>query len=470
MSAVNTKHVVLCLGIFTLLFLTLFFIREYTSPGTFLGKETYANLRLAESIAEKGWIQQDELSYGSRPLITEKGFPFILSLAPAPLARWLPFFIGLASIFIFYLIMIKVKHEYAFLSTLLLVLNPATLYLYSTAQKYSIALFLVLLALYFLLEEKHFSSLLTLLFLPLFSVGISFFVLLFALLARYKKKITTTYLTTLALSLLLLTLLFNPTPFKLGLAEFPTFNTPDIGLSFLQYGFLSDLGGEFGFATFFFLLTLLGFYFLSKETHHLFFSFLTLLLSFFLVAYFPFLLYALIFLAAPLAASTLIHLKQRDWKSINFKTFTILLIWCGLLFSTVSYLHQASAFQPTASTLDALTFLKQQPGEEVVLSNYENGVFFTYAGKQNVLDHHFWYAPQLNQRWKDTQTLFHTQDLATAKSILNKYDVTYIYVDKTMKQELWPNGETEFLFLLTYSPKLFSNIYHNEEVDIYLVY
>ncbi|HZX12722.1 MAG TPA: hypothetical protein VFE88_04670, partial [Candidatus Nanoarchaeia archaeon] len=64
----------------------------------------------------------------------------------------------------------------------------------------------------------------------------------------------------------------------------------------------------------------------------------------------------------------------------------------------------------------------------------------------------------------------HTTSVEEAITILKKYDVTYIYLDKKMKQETWPTEESELLFLLKYSPKLFGKIYQNSEVEIYLVY
>ena len=465
MSSAN-KHLLLVLTLFAILLGTIFFIRYTTTGGLLLGQESYSTLRLAETIKEKGITAPDILSYGGRPTLTEKGLAFLLSFSPLFLARILPFLLGLLSLYFFFKIIHFFKPELALLSSILLISNPTTLFLYSTITKYTLSLTLLLAALYFFLHKKDILSLFLLLLLPFVSYLTSILAFLFV---TFRKKNKTHYFI-LSISYLLFVIFFLVTLIKLGTPQLPNFNVNEFGTGFLQHGFLAEFGGSFGLGTFFFILALTGIYFAFEKNYHYLLAYLLFIPLLLLVSSIPALLFFSNFLFAFYAAYSCRWILTREWKIPQLKMIIFTVLFCGILFSPLAYINRISLIEPDKYTGQALQFLTTQKGEDTVFSSYTNGIFINTANKRNVMDTHFLYAPSLNQRWQDSQTLFHTTDLETARRILHKYHANYFYIDKHMKEELWSTQESELLFLLTYGSKVFGKIYSNEEVEIYLVY
>lgn len=470
LSSAKDKSIFVAIGFFALVLLLTTVIRALETDGLFLGDDSYYNLRIAETIREKGWINQDELSYSSRPLINEKGFPLLLSLAPTVLARTLPFIFGLVSLFFFYRIIEHFKPHLALAASMIVAVNPTTIYLFTAATKYAVAVFIVLLATYSYLNGKIKHAFYTLLPLPLFSIASSIMIVFLSFFLLKKHKIKKNYFTILILVYLALFLVLYPFLFKLGFPEAASFSVKEFGLKFLQHEFIAEFGGNFGIGAFTLILALFGIYFRWQDKYKYLLIFLPLPLFILLIIYFPFLLYYLTFILSGFAAYTLFWFWNKEWRNVLFRNFVFILLICGLLFSPIAYIKEIHTIEPTKNIGNALKFLKEQSGEDVVLSSYQNGILINSARKQNIMDAHFLYAPQINQRWNDINTVFNTQNLEETRQILNKYDVTYVYVDKTMREELWSTDESGLLFLLKYGSKVFGKIYSNEEVDIYFVY
>src|SRR3989344_5312672 len=402
----TAKHPLISISLLIVLLLLIFGLRTFSAAG-FLGESTFSTIRFAEAIREQGIISYDNLSYGGRAFTEELGTPLLLTPHPHLLATILPFLLGLATLFLFTLILNKTAPHLTLSASLLLILNPSFLFLFSSMTKHAVVITLLLLSFYLYLHKKILSSLLTLLFLPAFSIAGTLFTLVLALFLLRTKKITKIFFFTLSIISITLLLILYPyltTTFP----ELTRFTTASFGIAFLQHNFLSAHG---------------------------------------------------------------LHcLSHRAWRNTILRNMTLLILSCGIIFSPLAYLSNIQQLQPTPATTEAITYLQSLSGEDVALSSPNNGVFLAYAGKRNVMDTSYLYAPHLNERWNDLQRLHHTTSVEEAITILKKYDVTYIYLDKKMKQETWPTEESELLFLLKYSPKLFGKIYQNSEVEIYLVY
>ena len=465
----TAKHTLISISLLLVLLLLIFGLRTFSAAG-FLGESTFSTIRFAEAIREQGIISYDNLSYGGRAFTEELGTPLLLTPHPHLLATILPFLLGLATLFLFTLILNKTAPHLTLSASLLLILNPSFLFLFSSMTKHAVVITLLLLSFYLYLHKKILSSLLTLLFLPAFSIAGTLFTLVLALFLLRTKKITKIFFFTLSIINITLLLILYPyltTTFP----ELPRFTTASFGIAFLQHNFLSEFGAAFGLSSFILILSILGIY-AQWNKHYTYLLILLFILPLILaaVAAFPFLLLYLSFFLALLSAHGLHWLSHRAWRNTILRNMTLLILSCGIIFSPLAYLSNIQQLQPTPATTEAITYLQSLSGEDVALSSPNNGVFLAYAGKRNVMDTSYLYAPHLNERWDDLQRLYHTTSVEEAITILKKYDVTYIYLDKKMKQETWPTEESELLFLLKYSPKLFGKIYQNSEVEIYLVY
>ncbi len=117
---------------------------------------------------------------------------------------------------------------------------------------------------------------------------------------------------------------------------------------------------------------------------------------------------------------------------------------------------------------NSVSGLPSQSSEGVVFSDFTRGHWISFAGKVNVMDENVYLAPDADQRFEDSQTLFRTRDIEEAAEIIKKYNIKYIWIDSGMKKKLWKEEEEGLLFLLKYNPDL-SRVYGMEGVEIWEV-
>ena len=83
------------------------------------------------------------------------------------------------------------------------------------------------------------------------------------------------------------------------------------------------------------------------------------------------------------------------------------------------------------------------------------------------MDELFDYAPEVEQRYNDSMTIFNSRNLKTTTQLLDKYNITYIWIDKKMKTgQVWEKENQGLLFLLKNSER-FKSVYDLDEVEIW---
>ena len=83
------------------------------------------------------------------------------------------------------------------------------------------------------------------------------------------------------------------------------------------------------------------------------------------------------------------------------------------------------------------------------------------------MDEMFVYAPDLEERFNDTNTIFYSRSLEQTTSLLDKYNVKYIWIDKKMNSGLvWTKKDQGLLFLFR-NKETFKNIYSYSEIEIW---
>ena len=89
------------------------------------------------------------------------------------------------------------------------------------------------------------------------------------------------------------------------------------------------------------------------------------------------------------------------------------------------------------------------------------------AKKTVIMDEEFRYIPEVYTRYQDSNVLFYNRSLKETKRLLNKYNVSYIWIDSEMKQGLvWTKEKQGLLFLLR-NKETFKNIYNKKGVQIF---
>lgn len=188
-----------------------------------------------------------------------------------------------------------------------------------------------------------------------------------------------------------------------------------------------------------------------------------LLISF----YIPYLIFYLNFVLVFFAALGLVPFINNVWKSYLLKFLTLLIIFCGLLFSFLLFYNQINYFEPTTMKFDAINYLKSQPDDSVVVSSFANENYIIYAGKNNFIDSYTAYKTNFNTHLSDYRTLINSSDLNSSLELMDRYNVKYVLVDKDMKLKDFDNKDQGLLFLLRYTPNRFLTVFRNDDVEIW---
>lgn len=467
----SPRKTVIYLFIICLIVLSMpLFLRAKFVDSNFIGEESYSNYRLANMIKDNGFVKYDELSYSGRDLRYEYGYVGLLSLSPRLLSWILPIIFGLISFVLFYNIVKKYDSDIALISSLLLIFSPSFIYLFSVSTKYSGAVMFFLLGLYLYLKGRDYNKYLgyaCFIAVSLFSIEAVFVLVLAGLFLAYGKKIEWKfYIISVLLSFGLLYMQFGNLLFNFGLffERYISFNFfASIGVLF------SDLGGKYGFGLFLFLLSLIGIYSIGKDRYRYIIWFALYFALLVLSVYFNFLILFVNFILVIFASYGVIYFIDMEWKSTVFRSVTILVIICGLLFSTLSFLNNVTEIEPSLNYINAVGFLNNTD-KYVVFSEYTRGVYINLAGNKNVADSNFLGAPNVVERLKDSDLLLHANKMPEARKILDKYNIKHVLVDKEMKSRLYASDESELLFLLKYAISDFYKEYENDEVEIWGVY
>ncbi|MBI4153867.1 hypothetical protein HY501_00885 [Candidatus Woesearchaeota archaeon] len=406
----------------------------------------------------------DQLSYGGRAA----AYPWAVPALVKFLGNLEPAILGLLAMLLLSLIFRKHIQNAKNLALLLVAISPPFVTMFSSYNFESSALVL-LLSVFLLLHQKgrlQWLSIPVSVLLPFFSfeyaiIGAAL-LLIFALTEKknefaYASSLATIFSTVtyyaFFLSLDMQATIFN----SLGDASFHS------RLNEL----ISEFSGLYGLGIFFIILAIIGLTTLWKEKYSnkfLFFSFAALL--FFALAL-PKAAVLLNILFSAFAAIGLLYLYQKPWENSTLRFLTLLVLVCGLLFSSVSHIRTLTALNPDQKIIEAMDYLKDQE-QSVVFSYYSRGEWISHTGHINVMDSYAYFAPDFKERLTDSNALFQARDYAVSKGILDKYAIRYIWIDSFMKRKLWNNDVEGLRFITQYSQD-FEKVFSNGEVEIWEV-
>ncbi len=432
-----------------------------------IGNDAFFFLRLAK---DPGLY--DSLSYGGRVATYNWGLPLLLRINQDILPKALPFILGALSLVLFMCLLRKFNVKDSALGVLFLAASPPFIYLFTSLNNYFCAVFLSLLGFYLFsskYEVLQWFGLVSFVLLPIFNFPITLITL--ALLALYiifheKEKRKLGFIT-LAITSLITIIYYGYFLYNAGMPQSLIFSPFGSGFNYKLQTLMSDLGGKFGFGIFSVILAVCGMMALWRYKYRRLFVFFSITLLFVLTLIWPVTIFIFNFYVAILAAYGTVYLLTKGWQSNTIKQFTVIIIICGLLFSAVSHINCMVKSEPDVQVIKAVTFLKKlDPG--VVFSDYNNGFLMNYAQKSNMMDINFLFAPKVNERWVDYQQLISTRDLKVAKGIIKKYNLKYIWVDKSMRDKLWTYDEDGLLFLLKYNPD-FVMVYSRGGINIWRI-
>ncbi|MBC8501423.1 MAG: hypothetical protein H8D38_06700 [DPANN group archaeon] len=443
-----------------ILLLIPFFIRFFNNEVLFTGGEFYYDLRTSRDLSND--IYWDSLE---NRLHKTSLFHYFLSFSTSftetkYIIVSLAF--GVLSLFMFFMI---IKHffenrDVVIVSSFLFVLSPVFVYLFTSLNTYSLATLLSLFFIYFFINKNYWSVP----FLMLVSITDFSFFLIDVILIIFYYFYTRERMFFLGnlISAIISFLLFSY--YHKGFRIFENlFSSP----SFIV--FFTSFGAEVGIAFFYLFLGLIGFFTIWKRRREY---------IYFLVSIIAVLLFSLFneagriflnFYLCLLAGIIVLFLIRRKWAIITIKKFTLLLIFCGIIFSTSLYIDQIIKSEPKNELIESLSYLKNQESG-VVLSHQSYGYFIEYfSDKQSYLDDssvdYSNYFPL-----KDVeQKIFYSRNLETTQSLLEENGIEYILVTSEMKKGIVWKRESEGLLFLLENSLVFEKIHSTKGIEVWKV-
>ncbi|MBD3355170.1 hypothetical protein GF361_04245 [Candidatus Woesearchaeota archaeon] len=462
----DNKILFTCMFFSLLLLLLIPSIRLLKDKPIFPEDHPYYHLKMSEYIKEEGLPVQEPLI--GRPYIPQ---PYHLILAitnPFLGSLIIPLLCGIISLILFYLILKELNLNPLKITTILLtlILSPIFIFLFSVSNQYTLTITLILAGfLFFIKDKKYFiPSLIIFASIPFFGILPSIFSILLLLAYSINNKEKTKYFFAVFSSVILILLAYQiPLLYHYGFPNSTKLINPNILINLL-----SDLGSTAGYGTFAVLLSFVGLYYIWKQkkyiiTYALFF--LLAMFSFFI----PEIYIYLGFIVPIFAGFGLFYIIKKKWKVDLIKTLTIILIVCGLLFSTLSYINNTSNSLPDQKTIKSLNWLRENSATtDKIFSHHSKGLWIqTISSRPVVLDSRTYYIDAIKEKLNDSNTTFYSRNLEKTRSILDKYNIKYIYIDEKMKQgQVWTREQQGILFLFR-NNKTFKKVYNRSSIEIW---
>jgi hypothetical protein len=426
------------------------------------GYDSYYHIRSIESIKEEGINQKDNLFFGLRHFKISP-LDILLSIFPNTifLIRIIPFLTGIISIILYYEILKKLnpKKGLNLFAPFILLTSPIFIYSFSVYNEYFFSYFLILMGSYFFLNEKIMFSLIFFGLSPLFNPQcIIIVIIVLAILFKHFKEKTT------FISFVIITLAFifflKETNNSYSLFDIPPTNE-----------FISDFGAKIGFGVFSLLLAFCGLVlsWKNKKKYYLiyFIIFSTGLVSIRL----DFLKLFVDMILIAFGSIALYKIKSLNWENKKLKEYTILLLICGLIFSSASQIKKISTDPPLANEQTALHWLNKNSDENsVIISHYKYGHMIQSIAKRTVIiDKLYHDTTKENIRLYNSTDLFNSRNFKKINKLINIYNITHFYITKEMKKGLVWKKEDEGILLILSNGERFKKIYDFEEIEIYKV-
>lgn len=422
----------------------------------FPGTESYFNQRMGTDFST-----YDELSYGGRNMIYMSGLPFIINILPQTFMNLLPIIFGILTLITLYFLLKKLNIKYKEIILLVYTFSPTTIYLISTLNNYFIPLFLILIGfLMYQYKKLKLFSIIPFSTIILFNINMAIITLIFlglnALINKEKEKYI--FFPIFVWYILFILLFTGAKNLFLKTTMYHDF------IEIINYS-ISDFGAIYGLGIFAVILAIIGMIKVweFKYQNLLFFSFFTILIfSLILINETIFLINIFISI---FCAKGIVYLFEKKWVNETLKILILFVIVSGLMFSFLIQIDKLNNELPNSEIMDTIDYIKGLE-KGVMFSDITRGHWISYAGMKNVMDQNIILIPDFNQRKKDSITLFQTRNIHQAKEIIEKYNISYFWMDKGIDEKYYVFDDEGFKFILKYS-KDFDLIYDNNYVNIY---
>jgi len=443
-------------------------IRFIGGNNTLIGSQAYHHYRTAENLINGGY-DRDTLIYGGRDFVF---LPYHYALAGVGhitgmdiASKLLPFALGILSIIIFYLLLksLGVGDFERFIISILLLISPPFLYLFTVSTPNCLSIFMILLGSYlFLRENRVIFGLSVLCFIiASFSGVFNSLIILIIIFFFYNLDNKNKMRAFIATIVLVGFYFVHPVRFYYNF-EFPVTNLLKV--------ISSDLGAKAGFSPFAIVLGVIGVFYSWKDKGRYYPLYMALLFITGATAYMGGeTSFYNTFILTIFASVGLKRLNTLEWKFPPIRNLSFILIGCGLLFSTASYLNRMPFSMPDNSMAESMEWLNENsyPGQ-IVLSHYSRGHWIeSIAQRPALIDGFSSSISNFDKKYNDTNEMFYSMDLDDSAEILRAYNISYIFIDEEMRQGLVWSKKSEGLLYLLRNNMTFRKVYSNANSEIW---
>ena len=144
------------------------------------------------------------------------------------------------------------------------------------------------------------------------------------------------------------------------------------------------------------------------------------------------------------------------------KTFTLLAIICGFLFSGISYIHRMSFLPPNQEIVESLQWLNKHSNYgDVVLSHYSCGFWISYFAQRTA------FSDDNDMKNSLSYSIYYGRNLKNLTDVFDQNNIKYVWITDDMKKGMvWSRPDEGLLFLLHNSEK-FNKIYSSDNTEIW---
>ncbi len=226
--------------------------------------------------------------------------------------------------------------------------------------------------------------------------------------------------------------------------------------------YLSDIGGTYGFSIFATLLAIVG-AILAWEHKKTYYGAYVLAAVFLAACFFipGLLVFANVFVSG-LAGVALAKLAQKKWELSFLRQAGLLVLFCGLLFSSISHAVSIADTPPTQSFFKALEF---QPSTILTHENY--GFWIESAGHTAVMDPYWKHLPDAEDRSWDVAAIFSSVELDKTTKLMKKYNITHALITSEMEHGLVWEREDQGLEFIVENSETFKKLETGSNIGVW---
>lgn len=243
----------------------------------------------------------------------------------------------------------------------------------------------------------------------------------------------------------------------------------ELGLSLSK--FLSDFGSNFGFGVFTLLSSFVGMVVIwnyKRKYYALYVLIIASIIKSFLVN--ELIIYSSIAVSV-LAGLGFSYFFKRDWEIADLKNVVLLLLFCGLLFSSIAYIKNIVYNNPDEELVDALTWVKENTADDsIVFAHSSYGFWIEYFSDRKVfLDSNSYNSKNSDELINVSNAIFNEYNFRRLRSFLKNYNITHVLISDDLKDGLVWNRPDRGLDFMKSDRETFKRVYNSSHIEVFEV-